>query len=103
MYITHVHSRTAVLNMYMYNTIGSNCLGISGTVPDYSTLYLVPEGITTDHRSRLSGCNQRLMASSRILFGISHPMLDKHGMACGYRLLTTDMNTKLIVSKLTDS
>ena len=32
---------------------GSNCPGISGTVPDFSKLSLVPEGVTTGPGSRL--------------------------------------------------
>ena len=33
--------------------IGSNCPGISGTVPDFSKLSLVPEGVTKGPGSRL--------------------------------------------------
>ena len=37
----------------MLVSIGSNCPGISGTVPDFSKLSLVPEGVTTGPGSRL--------------------------------------------------
>ena len=34
------------LNKYLIATIGSNCPGMSGTVPDLWTLSRVPEGFT---------------------------------------------------------